>query len=124
MRYPVRAIVGATLLVGLALGAVALRVLPGLLAGEQQVSAATSPDGTWSVAVVGYPTFSGSYELVVEVHDARGVAVPGASFVVDLTRDLSKARRDHAVRFVDNTTANVGDRTLKKAGLWNSNGVR
>jgi hypothetical protein len=82
---------------------------------EQPLSTATSPDGSWSVSVVGKRRLSGAYELVVKVRDARGQETPGGSFVVGLTRDLAAAERDQAVSFIDNATAKVGSRTLEKA---------
>jgi hypothetical protein len=87
---------------------------------RQTLSEASSPDGTWSVAVVGRRLLTGAWEVVVEVRDSEGRVVPGGAFVVDLTRDLTGAERTHAVRFLDNATAKVGGRTLDKA-TWITN---
>jgi hypothetical protein len=88
-------------------------VLPEQHQSDQPISSATSPDGTWSVAVVARPHLSGSYDISVEVRDTQGQIV-GGGFVVDNTRDLDRAKRVHAVRFVDNDTAKVGTRTVDK----------
>ncbi len=115
MKPRIWMIAGAAVAVALLLGAGVCLMLPGLLEREQQVSAATSPDGSWSVAVVARPKLSGSYDIVVEVRDSRGKG-PGA-FVVGLTRDLGAAAREHAVSFVDGATAKVGSRTLEKSNF-------
>jgi hypothetical protein len=81
---------------------------------RETLAEATSPDGTWSVAVLARPRFlSGAYDITVEARDAQGQPTSGG-FVVDLTRDLDAARKAHAVKFVDNNTAMVGNRTIAK----------
>jgi hypothetical protein len=113
MQRRIWVIVGTVAAV-LALSGVAILLIPGLLAKERPISEATSPDGSWSVAVVAHPTVSGSYELVVEVRDAHG-QLAGESFVIGLTRNLVAAEQEHAVKFIDNATAKVGSRILEKA---------
>jgi hypothetical protein len=107
------AVAGVLLLLG-----VVVVVGIGLLFGRQQtISAATSPDGTWSVEVLARPhALTGSYDIIIEVRDGQGQKVGGGS-VVGLTRDLASARRAHAVSFVDNNTAKVGKRTINKPSL-------
>jgi hypothetical protein len=107
-------VIAGSVAAALALGGVVLVLVPGLLTKNRPISEATSPDGSWSVAVVAHPTVGGSHELVVEVRDGRG-QLAGESFVVGLTRDLDAAQREYAVKFVDNVTAKVGSRTLEKA---------
>jgi hypothetical protein len=102
---------GAVLAVIVAVGAASVW----LLSDRRPVSAATSPDGSWSVAVVGQRRLDGAYDLVVEVRDRGGQVAPGGAFVVGLTRDLRAAERDHAVCFLDSNTAQVGSRTLQRA---------
>src|SRR5438067_2192758 len=58
---------GVAVLVIVCLGVVGMLVLSDQ---PQLLSSATSPDETWSVAVVGQPLLSGSYEIVVKVRDA------------------------------------------------------
>ena len=114
MRRRVWVIAGVTVVTVLGLGAATPLLLPGMLLEQQPISAATSSDGSWSVAVVGHPTLSGSYELVAEVRDSRGQVIPGG-IVVDLTRDLAAAKGRYTVEFPDNVTARVGSHTLHKA---------
>jgi hypothetical protein len=101
-------IVGVLLVTAVVMGAI------GILTWDrtQTLSAATSPDGAWSVAVIAKPhVFTGSYDIVVQVRDKAGNPMPGA-FVIDLTHDLANAERRHAVRFIDAKTAKVGERTV------------
>jgi hypothetical protein len=101
------AVAGALLLLGTT---GALLLTPGQ---PQTISEATSPDKTWSVAVIARPRFLGSsYDIVVEVRDSQGKHMNG--HVVDLTHDLEAARKARAVSFVDNNTAMVGNRKIEK----------
>ena len=106
-------IVVAVVVAGVLLSLGVIWLFPGQHQSEQTLSSATSPDGTWSVAVLARPQLSGSYDISVEVRDAQGQIVDGG-FVVDNTRDLDRARKAHAVSFVDNNTAKVGTRTVDK----------
>src|SRR5437763_1565523 len=72
------------------------------------VSEATSPDGTWGVAVLGRRLLDGQYELVAEVRDARGRPVPGGASVVGITT-WENARSGYAVRFDGPGVARVGN---------------
>ncbi len=104
-------LLASVLVVLLALGAVGLF----LLTEPHPIAAATSPDGTWSVTVVGQRLLTGAYEIVVRVQSTQGQPVRTEGFVVGLTGDLDAARRNHAITFVDDSTAKVGTRILKKA---------
>jgi hypothetical protein len=88
----------------------------------QTVSTATSPDGSWSVAVIAKPhMFSGSYDIEIHVYDAAGNA-KGGGYVINLT-SLDDAKKIHVVSFVDNKTAKVtlsqgGSSTIEKTAYF------
>lgn len=105
---------GAILLALAAVGGTGVWFLP----QDRPASAATSPDGSWSVAVVGKRRFNGAYELVVEVRDRGGRLAPAGAFVAGLSRDPGAAERNYPVRFLDSESAQVGDRSLKKAEFF------
>jgi hypothetical protein len=87
-----------------------------LTAESPELSRATSPDGTWSVAVEGNRQLSGSYEIVVKIYDAQGQVVPNGSFVVGMAGNRADAERDYAVTFEGNEVARVGKvRTIEKS---------
>jgi len=108
---------------------IALAVLTTLIVGatvafnivyrSRTVSSAVSPDGSWSVAVIGHRRLNGAYELVVEVRDREGRLVPTGAFVVGLTHDLLlAAEQNFPVSFVDADTVQVGKRTLEKSSYF------
>jgi hypothetical protein len=84
------------------------------LGSKQTISSATSPDGSWFVAVIATPhLISGSYDIVIVQGDGQGKMLPGG-MVVGLESDLAKAGTRHAVTFVDNNTAKVGSRIVER----------
>ncbi len=103
------------IVVTVAVGALALVVGINLFFRAQHLSFANSPDGSWSVLVIGRRTWNGSYDLVVEVWDSNGKGGGSGEFVVGLTRDLDAAKRQHAVRFLDNDVAMVGRVKIEKS---------
>jgi hypothetical protein len=103
--------------IALGIGVLVLFVVGAVLllqhSGPQVISSATSPDGSWSVAVLARPhLLSGSYDISVQVRDAIDTPTTGG-FVIDLT-SLETARKRHVVRFLDDQTAKVGDRVVTK----------
>jgi hypothetical protein len=87
-----------------------------LTAESPVLSRASSPDGTWSVAVLGNWQPSGSHEIVVEVRDAQGRVAPNGAFVVGIAPDGAAAERDYAVTFESDEVARVGrSRTVEKS---------
>ena len=82
---------------------------------DRLISSATSPDGSWSVALIGKWKLTGWYELFVEVRDRRGALPRGGAFVVGYANDLDAAKQTHAVQFHGNEVARVADWTLEKA---------
>jgi len=87
-----------------------------LLFQPRVVSHGVSPDGSWSVAVVGKRRFNGAYELVAEIRDRDGQIAPTGAFVVGLTSDITPATEQHyGIRFLNADTAQLEKRTIEKA---------
>jgi hypothetical protein len=82
---------------------------------QQTIGFATSPDGTWSVEVIAKPhLLTGSFDIVVEAKDAKG-KVMGSEVFVGLMGDLNSARHSYAATYIDNDTARVENRSLRKS---------
>ncbi len=83
---------------------------------ERPISSATSPDGTWSIAVVGLPRLNGAYEIAIRTTDQAGKPAPvNGSYVAGIKGSLDSAKLDFVVRFVDNETASLGTgKTINK----------
>jgi hypothetical protein len=85
------------------------------LFAPRTISSAVSPDGSWSVVVIGKRRFNGAYELVTEIRDRDGRLAPTGAFVVGLTSEITPATEQHyAIRFVDADTAQFAERVLEK----------
>lgn len=83
---------------------------------ERPVSQATSPDGSWTIAVVGRLWINGSCEVMVRIKNRSGIPAPvNGNYVAGHTSSLDRAKLDYAVSFLDNETAKIGQRTLQKA---------
>jgi hypothetical protein len=86
-----------------------------MTAESPELSRATSPDGTWSVAVYGNRLWSGSYEIVVRIYDAQGQVVPNGAFVIGIAGTRADVERDYAVTFESNEVARAGKRKIEKS---------
>ena len=113
-RVRIVVIIGVALLLAI-LGVLGFLISPLLVLSEEPktLSAATSPDGKWTIEVVAKPRLSGAYDIVILDGDGHGKKEPGGS-VIGLTRDLTAAQAGHVITFVDNNTAKVGGRTHEK----------
>lgn len=84
---------------------------------EKAVSAASSPDGSWSVAVVARRAFlNNAHHVIVKVRDRDGNDAPiNGAIEIGIGWDVEKMKSFYEVRFVDNQTALVGEeRRIKK----------
>jgi hypothetical protein len=97
-----------TVVAGIAVVVISLIVWRVLRQESPVLSQASSPDGTWSVAVLGNRQLSGSYEIVVHVRDSEQRVAPTGAFVVGIASDRAAAVRDYAVMFESNEVARVG----------------
>ncbi len=82
---------------------------------RRELVASTSPDGSWTVAVVGQKLLMGlgGIEVYVEVRDRHGRALPG-SFVINQTADWASAKAAAGTVSCGDSQAVVDGRTILK----------
>lgn len=85
---------------------------------QRDLAVATSPDGSWSVAVVGKKLLLGSgIEVHVEVRDRDGRPMPGAH-VIGITSDWDQAKKGYGKVTCGPEEAVVLDRTIRRSDYF------